>query len=466
MLKYLLLEGLEDAGTWRRRWRHAPQGVGPQLYACLEAHLHSWLGVWARDGWEELAVIKGLTATPRYCQRVIELAAAEVLSERLAPEVCIAPAPVAAENLGLDGRWCHAVCFVAAPLFTHEFYPLVVDALASDAARGSRPDLALLGVHLDWLSPRGEIERLLVLDAARDRFCECALDHPLAPHSAQFLCLGRQEQVLHARWSARLTCPQLNPAGAAAVADDKARTLAGWLAAGVPVPAWQGLAPGEVAPARRLLQARGEVVIKPNQATEGEGVAFFSAQAGAEMDGHLTRLWEQGEVLLQERADGLLYRDPQTNAAHTLALRLNVARAGGRCWAESGYAQVGADAHRPAAGSQGSRLCPIEEVLPHLVQRRDGQPVPVSSASWDAVLRAAEQAALLFPALLLVGLDLVLVSEEAGMVKPIFLEANPRPAGLSHARFVQGPERGMPGVSLKVWEGLAELVQAAGGGMR
>lgn len=395
---------------------------------------------------------------------MIELAAAAVFSAPLAPEVCIAPEPVAVEDLRLEGQWRHALCFAAAPLFTHEFYPLAVDALARDAARYGRPRFALLGVHLDWLSPAGQIRRLLCLDAERGCFREAEPAQPLIPHSVQFLCLGHREQELHAQWSARLDCPQLNPAGAAALADDKARTLEGWEVAGVRVPSWQFLSPGNFAGARRFLRARGELVLKPNQATEGEGVAFFSAGAGAELERHLEALWAQGEVLLQERADDLLFLDPQTGALHTLALRLNVAAEAGRYWAESGYAQVGAGAHSPAAGSQGSALCPIDEVLPHLVRRCDGRPLPVPEEAWAAVLREAEQAARLFAGLMLVGLDLVLATGEPGAPVPVFLEANPRPAGLSHSRFVQGPERGLPGVSLRLWDALERLAPGAGRG--
>jgi hypothetical protein len=390
---------------------------------------------------------------------VIELAAGAVFSEGLAPEVCIAPGPVAAGALGLEGPWRHALCFAAAPLFTHEFYPLAVDALARDAARHGRPRFALLGVHLDWLDERGRIGRALCLDAEGGCLREAELAEALVPHSAHFLCLGQREQQLHARWSARLACPQVNPAGVSALADDKARTLEGWQAAGVRVPAWRRCGPGGVAAARGWLQQRAEVVVKPNQATEGEGVAFFAAGDEAALERHLEALWAQGEALLQERADGLLFLDPHTGETRTLALRLNVVAEGGRHWAESGYAQVGAGAHGPAAGSQGGALLPIDEVLPHLVRRGDGRPVPVPEPAWERVLEEAEAAAGLFGGLMLVGLDLVLALGEGGEAVPVFLEANPRPAGLSHSRFVRGPERGQPGVSLRVWEALERLVE-------
>lgn len=456
-LKYLLLGELGDAGEWRQRWRRDPGQTGAALYRRLEESLQLCLESLRGEPAAQCL------ASPQYFQRVIELAAAAVLSEQLAPEVCIAPAPVTRAALGLEGRWHHALCFAAAPLFPHEFYPLAVDALARDASRCRRPRFAPLGVHLDWLSPAGQIRRLLCLDVERGYFREAELAQPLVPHSAHFLCLGYREQELHARWSANLNCPQLNPAGPAALADDKARTLQGWQAAGVWVPYWQRSAPGDVEGARSFLRERGELVVKPNQATEGEGVAFFSTGDKSGLEHHLEVLWAQGEVLLQERADELLYCDPETGALHTLALRLNIVAEGGRHWAESGYAQVGAGPHHPAASSQGSVLCPIDGVLPHLVCRRDGWPVSVSEQAWAAVLGAAEEAARLFEGLMLVGLDLVLALGGSGVPVPVFLEANPRPAGLSHSRFVQGPERGLPGVSLKLWDALERLAPGAGG---
>ncbi|MSR84530.1 MAG: hypothetical protein EXS58_16700 [Candidatus Latescibacteria bacterium] len=458
-LKYLLLGELEDVGGWRRRWQRDPRQTGPALYRCLEASLQ--VGLETLRGGPQVA---WCGASPQYRQRVIELAAAAVFSEQLAPEVCIAPVPVKAATLDLAGRWYHALCFAAAPLFPHEFYPLVVDALARDATRHGRPRFALLGVHLDWLSPAGQIRRLLCLDVERGYFREAELVQPLIPHSAHFLCLGRREQELHAQWSARLPCPQINPAGLAALADDKARTLEGWRAAGVRVPGWQRSVPGDVEGARCFLRACGELVVKPNQGTEGEGVAFFSSDDETGLERQLEVLWAQGGVLLQERADDLLYCDPQTGEQHTLALRLNVIAEGGRYWAESGYAQVGTGAHSPAAGSHGSMLWPIDAVLPHLVRRRDGRPVPIPEQAWAAVLGEAEQAARLFVGLMLVGLDLVLAVGESGVPVSVFLEANPRPAGLSHSRFVQGPECGLPGVSLKLWDALERLVPGANGG--
>ena len=402
--KYLLLGGLEDRQGWRRRWQRDPRQTGPDLYGCLESALRS-----CRETLQDGPQAAALDSSPQYRQRVVELAAAAVFSEQLAPEVCIAPWPVAAAELGLEGRWHHALCFAAAPLFPHEFYPLAVDALSRDASRG-RPCFVLLGAHLDWLGPGGQLERLLWLDAERGYFREAWLAQSLVPHSAQFLCLGRREQALHAQWSERLKCPQLNPAGPAALADDKARTLEGWRAAGVRVPGGQLLAPGDLEGARGMLRERGEVVAKPNQGTEGEGVAFFAAGDEEVLEHHLEELWAQGEVLLQERADELLYRDPQTGRLHTLALRLNLIAEGGRYWAESGYAQVGSGAQQPAAGSQGSWCCPLDEVWPHLARRSSGQPAPVSEEAMAAILGAAEEAAGLFAGLMLVGLDLILAS--------------------------------------------------------
>ena len=457
-LKYLLLGEVREIGAWRRRWQRDPLQLGPALYLHLEEALHRCRLQLRQHRWPEALL---LDTSPRYAHRLIELAAAAVLSEALAPEVYIAPQPQSAEALGLAGRWCHALCFAAAPLFPHEFYPLAVDALARDAAHQGQPYFGLLGVHLDWLDSHGRIGRALWLDAEGGCLREAELAAPLAPHSAHFLCLGHREQVLHAHWSTRMQCLQVNPAGAAALADDKGWTLEGWQAAGVRVPNWQRCAHGDLEGALQWLRRWGEGVVKPNQATEGEGVVFLAAGDEAGLEHQLEALWARGEVLLQERVDELLFCDPQTGTAHTLALRLNVVAAHGRRWAESGYAQVGAGAHRPAAGSQGGHCRPIDEVLPHLVRRRDGLPVPMDNRAWEAVVVAAEEAAGLFAGLMLVGLDLVLALGESGDPVPVFLEANPRPAGLAHSRFLQGTERGLPGVSLRLWDDLERLASGA-----
>ena len=88
-----------------------------------------------------------------YAGRIVDLTVADLVSEPMAPEVCIDPDPWLGLPAGYAG-WHHGVVFCVAPLITHELYPLAVDAGA--AAR-------VLGVHGDWLSG-ARAERVIILE--------------------------------------------------------------------------------------------------------------------------------------------------------------------------------------------------------------------------------------------------------------------------------------------------------------
>jgi len=55
---------------------------------------------------------------------------------------------------------------------------------------------------------------------------------------------------------------------------------------------------------------------------------------------------------------------------------------------------------------------------------------------------------------MLIGLDVLLDHDQHGKICPVFLEANPRPAGLSHSRLlVDDPwQPAVNGVTLNLWD--------------
>lgn len=231
---------------------------------------------WMASGAEDLdralrpgaapAVRGVLEKDAEYTGRIIDLAVADLVSEPMAPEVCIETVPLG--GLPPGGRWNHAVIFAAAPLITHEIYPLAADACVHDARAGG-PFYRVLGVHGDWLS-NGRARRVLWLDAERDRFCEAPLSEPVHLHSAQLLALGPQQTRCHLIWARRLTCPLVNPGPPSATADDKHGLSRRWADAGLEVPAGVLVAPGHRLAARDFLHRTGEIVVKPNDGTEGQ----------------------------------------------------------------------------------------------------------------------------------------------------------------------------------------------------
>ncbi|MGD0962182.1 MAG: hypothetical protein ABSB19_20420 [Methylomonas sp.] len=465
-LKYLLLQGLDRSETryWRTRWK---QGDCPALRERLRVDLPALQACMEmRDG-----AVWAKTDADLYRERVIDLAVEAVLSEPLAPELCIKTAAMDQRSLcvALPGEWRHALIFASPYFFSHEFYPLAVDAYTHDVEKFGTSRISVIGAHIDWLTGDGRLKRVIHADFSSGRLIETVLDAPLQADSVQFLCLGRQEQAIHRQLSGRFTCLQVNPAPVSALADDKSATFNGWSALGVTVPPSLEIAPGDFAAAFAFLETNAAIVIKPNRATEGLDVAYFQrghAQTASALKRHLEHCWQTGSVIAQQRRDSVFFRDPATGAAHTLALRLNLCADGyGKYYLESGYAQLGADIQHPAACGQGGRILAIHEVLPHLYTGNAEiyKPVTLGSEDWCNIRRQAELAAGLFNGLLLVGLDVLLDISDSGHIVPVVLEANPRPAGLSHSRLLtEDPfEAAEIGVSLRLWDTLNTTAQAA-----
>lgn len=457
LLKYLVVE------------EAAAPGAPPSTAPCRARRA---LRPWIEAGLQELspalapragaALQRALRGDRRYACRIVDLAVSDLVSEPMAPEVCIDPDPWC--QLPGDGStWTHGVVFGAAPLVTHELYPLVADACARDARRAG-PLFRVVGVHGDWLVG-GRASRVLVLDPGQDRFLEASLTAPLALQSAQLLALGELQGERHRCWAAMLDCPLVNPWLPAAAADDKHGLREGWRTAGLEVPLAERVAPGDRGAARRFLARVQEVVIKPNSGTEGERVLYLradDADSGPLLDAHLAACWEWGPVAMEERRDGVAWLDAG-GRRHSLALRLHVGRGPGGPRAESGYAQVGSDDGTPAARGRGGQILSLDGVRRALVRRVDGTPVPEDAVDLEAIAAIAEAAAAALPDLLLGGIDLVLDLGADGAVVPVLLELNPRPAGLAHARFLPGRGEGRceAGVSLALWDGLAEALTAS-----
>ena len=475
-LKYLLLEGLESGAVryWRaRRQTDATALLRRRLEGLLAAIQQAArpggeLALVAEIKWDVLS--QSLTSSPYYRQRLIDIAREAVLSERLAPEQCLRQRPATRQELSaaLSGTWNHAVIFASPIFFVHEFYPLAVDAYVHDCERHGKARTNVLGASMDWLTDNGQLERVLYADFARGRLVETDVASPVRPDSTQFICLGSQEQERHRALAERIPCTAVNPPAPSSLADDKAATLAGWSALDLEVPAYREITQGDSATALAFLERFAEIVVKPGRGTEGENVTFFQrgqARVEAELQRHLERCWEKGPAIAQQRRDGIFFRDPVSGRHHSLALRFNLALDRmGHYRLESGYAQLGRDEHSPAACGRGGRIVPMDEALSGLTcgPASASQPIRLASKDWSTIRQQAERAAGLFRGLMLMGLDVLLDRDEHGNLLPVFLEANPRPAGLSHSRLLNddpwAPAR--VGVSLNLW-GYLERTRSA-----
>ena len=466
-LKYLLLEGLDFGEV--RSWRIRRQtDISISLRQRLEGLLtQAQQGISVGEGFPNVTGLSWgdlnyyLSASVLYRQRLICIVMEAVLSEPMSPELCLKYGTATKSDLSvtLSGTWNHAVIFETPVFFANEFYPLAVDAFEYDSKHYGNQRTNVLGVHTDWLTSEGKLNRILYLDVENGRLVETDVEFAIQPDSVHFLCLGHQEQEKHKAISELINCVQVNPPKVSMLADDKAATLAGWSALGLEVPVFQEIDPGDMENAYRFLSRFEAIVVKPNKATEGEIVAFFQRnhpQARIALQHHLECCWKNGETIVQQRRDGICFRDPVSGNYYSLALRFNlIPTRGGGHRLESGYVQLGQDEHSPAACGQKGRIAPIHEVLPNLFYRSTfgHKPIRLNSNDWGRIREQAEQAASLFAGLMLIGLDVLLDHDPHGKICPVFLEANPRPAGLSHSRLLADDpwQPAISGVSLALW---------------
>jgi len=438
-LKYALAEALADrfggVAAARRQWREGALRLA-ELRVTTVAELHGLLAS------TQVEYLK----RPELQARVADLAIDVLLSERLAPEVLLLP-----ERRALPGP-VHALVFSAFTHCTHELYPLLVDALTAG--------VTAMGVHESWIAD-GMLRRGILLDAEANRLLEVDLDPPATAASAQVLALDltREAESHQQIERALLGVPFTNPYTGAHFLDDKIWTTTVWAHAGLDVPAFLAFSPGtpdaemRAALADWLCTHHPKLVVKPADGTEGRGVALVDfAQAGerANCFTRLNRLIERGPALVMEERGLLRYTSPWGPVRFTF--RLNICWDGRQAWAESGYAQVAGAAEGIASAGRGGHVAPLADVWARL-QQPDGQPFLTGTEAWHTVLHTAEAgAAALADALgadmpRLIGLDLLLDLGDDGII-PVLLEANPRPAGMSHACFVttDGPTT-EPGVT-------------------
>ena len=404
-------------------------------------------------------VRQALERDPIYRHRLIESARDAQSSQPLAPELCLAPSSLGADTLShlLPGTHNHAVVFAQPALITHELYPLVVDAFTADSTAIGRTYFNVMGVHIDWIDDQHRIQRALFFDLNAQRFIEASLVVPQPIESAHFLSLGCEEQALHAHWSAHLPVFQINPWCQAQWADDKQASIKAWTQSGINVPRTRLITVADASTVRAWLDSYGTLVVKPNSASEGRGVAYL----------HTPEDWliyakeqnEQNDLLLQVRRDRVFFKDRERGSLHTLAVRVHVARCDDSRRADSHYVQLGAHVHAPASRARGGRIVPAADIKDQLVYRQEGKwrPIELNSSFWDETFDCAERAASVFPDLALVGLDFV-IDMKGLRPTAIPIEANPRPAGFCHARRTSDERAG---VSERLWNDLRANGRAA-----
>jgi len=411
------------------------------------------------------SVIESLVRT--HPHRLATLAADLLTSEPLAPPVRL---PLEPESLE-ESAAVQAIVFEAWPHATHELFPLFVDALSA-AAHGGFPGEAL-AAHTSWLRSDASLGRVLRYDPEADRFVEADLAASPVIRSAHLLLgPGEGESRWHEEWSAWCAVreiPVMNPASAARIADDKWEAYERWQRQGVRTP------PTWLVPRRAVRKEQRQAcekalsaecdryVVKPRHGTEGRNVIVTPDDATALADA-LGRILPCDDAVIQPYGGRLRWADDEIGSTgRCAAIRLNIAlKPDGTPVAESGYVQVARDSNVLVASvGHGGKLLPL--VRRHLfVVPPDGSPRKLTEPEVKHIVAFAEQAARVLAEgvhpeerLRLMGMDLLVEVDERGEAFPLALEVNPRPAGLSHSRFLTDgwDEAGEPGVSVVLWEG-------------
>jgi len=434
-------------------------------------------------------ILESCPHAERYLGRVAQLAVEQFTSERLAPELCIAPKPLspsetpAAPPAPVD----LAVLFTSFPNFSNELYPLVIDALDSSCTRPGEPGVNVLGVHTKWWRDDGAICRGIFLRRTDHVLIESDLAEPNIPAAILSLCMSAGDHAGVSEKAARLRIEEINRyTPFAQTADDKFECFRRWSEAGVPTPPVLLVPAGT--PARKAVDmlrrsiedwdAGGrttDIVVQPNHGTEGRNVACFpDASDSKPILDHIADIFEDDDAIVRPLIAGLLFGGEGYDATGAFRtndspsgemrpracdLRLNVTCDGNEWRAESGYLQV--------AGRPGDPISSIERggcivsfsrgALDHLLAP-SGEGYVGSDISQDSTERIRDIAVRAAGALGesgLVGIDLRLLppSCPSGEIGAVVLDANPRPAGLSHSEFL--PEPGAPpepGVSRGMWK--------------
>jgi hypothetical protein len=349
-----------------------------------------------------------------------------------------------------------AVVFQTWPHFADEIAPVLVDASAS---RGTT-----VAVHTSWVSEDGQIARAVCLDAHNDRLVEADLRTPLAPEWV-LLLLGPRgaERSWHAEWASRFErggSRVMNSQSFAEIADDKWETYEIWKAAGIPTPD-TCVIQAAVLEADRLIAVQsatngfekgGGFVCKPRHGTEGCSVIVCQSEGMLEA---VDRVIASGDDCIVQRFENDLVWLDVHGVPHIAVLRINVARdRRGVLQAESGWLHVAAGKNRVASVGQSGSIQHI--VAGSMRVLRSGTLVGIRSEEMFGVEEIACSAVKTIDpsgVTALAGVDIVLRVGDDGKVAPLALEVNPRPAGLSHSRFIvpNWQSAGPPGVSERMW---------------
>lgn len=377
-----------------------------------------------------------------------------------APTLIIDPTPLNRQQRDdlLNDRPNYALIFGAETIYFQD----TVHAFAIDSCYKAN----ILGVHWEWLSSDCKgIHRAIIMD--RDGLVkEFAFENFAPIDIAQILHLPlANEHQLHQKLSDQLqNCLQINPyKDSSEQADDKAYSHTLWEQSkrGIESPKFILISQNsdhEELEAFMQDVRPSDIVIQPNKGTEGHNVEKFSSEYNFKPAiEHINRILAEDDAIVREVRGNVRYTDGISDSLLNIALRINVAWNGSDFIAESGYAQIAKDENTfVASRGRGGSVIDINKALaglyycdliPFQKWRRfiptNADILSIKSAATDAA-HALNEELMEDNYLKHMGVDILLEVEKGGNIAPVILEANPRPAGLSHSSEIIGISQNAP----------------------
>ncbi len=374
-------------------------------------------------------------------ERIADIAADLLTSAPLAPPLRFAdtlPEPYPPVAL-IFSTWPHA---------THELWPLMVDALVANGAHA---------VHDTWLDDDSRVRRAIRYDVDADRLIEGDVTESVRPERV-LLLLGPtdSERAWHGQLDESLRASGidvLNPYRTALVADDKWAAYERWCAADVATPETQLITRATVDTAeeslRHIRRLADRVVIKPRYGTAARNVTVTTDTDEA-LDA-IRSILRDDDAIVQPFQNDLRWSG-EADTAYPTVLRINVVCDGrGGLHAESGYIHVASSADQRVANvarmGHGRSICRDSLEV-------GGVPITESETLvFESIAEKAVRALTDDDTTCLIGVDIVAERDETGVIRPYVIDANPRPAGLPHSRFLTPDWElpGDPGVTLTLW---------------
>jgi galactokinase/mevalonate kinase-like predicted kinase len=444
-------------------------------------------------------------ADENYFTRIKELAIGEVTGGyRVAPELQIVPGKISAKDAKkiLKDRENFAVVFSDNKNFTNELYPLIQDSYTQGFNAHAEQTRNVIGVNRLYLTEDGKAARIIIYNHDTGELKEMELEEPIKIDRALTLYASQEAHKEISVVFNKNSIEEVNPYEESSLLDTKSNCSNILSKQGINVPGFilASMRENKDTILRELklyllrenkdtilrelklcllrenkdtilrelklcLQKLSEekdgyvsIVIKPNTGTEGELAKGFIVDI---QNPDSDVLWTHIEAIIKAGDDAIItkfrgnirYSEDGGKTTYACTFRFNVTGDGENYEANSGYLQVaGSPDSLIASVSQGGKIVGFSEALDNLyVDSGDGKSTKVAKSYAASVLipamqEEAEKAVNVLDAKF-AGIDINPESnagEAEDSKKPVcyILDANPRPAGLTHSEAIDVEREG------------------------